>query len=158
MILMVKYCIMKHLWGDFMQLLLNEEALDFLITETIQQELQPNDISNLLRTFSEDVFERSQKYVPVKNGNLKKSGKIQYKNNSYYITYKTDYALYVHEIINNYHKPPTRSKYLENAFYSVYREYYLEFGIENLPKFDYIMSYSLEKIEMKIFIKGGFEE
>jgi hypothetical protein len=26
------------------------------------------------------------------------------------------YALYVHEIIGNYHKPPTQAKYLEQPF------------------------------------------
>lgn len=132
----------------------NIESLENLALNTIQTELTEKDELNLLRIFSEEVLERSQYYCPVVNGRLKNSVKFKGLNNSYYISYNTPYALYVHEIIDNWHKPPTKAKYLENAFFSVYREFMLEFGRENIPPFDYKMFYSLEKVEMQIFIKG----
>lgn len=138
-----------------MNIELNLEILETLALETLQTELNEDDTLNLLRIFSEEVLERSQLYCPFVNGRLKNSVKFKYSNNSYFISYNTPYAIYVHELIGNKHKPPTRAKFLENAFFTVYREFYLEFGKGNIPPFDYKMTYSLEKVEMQIYIKGA---
>lgn len=65
---------------------------------------------------AEIILEASQKLVPVDTGRLKKSGHIeQNSEGTYSIVYDAPYALFVHEIMGNYHKPPTQAKYLEDV-------------------------------------------
>jgi hypothetical protein len=67
------------------------------------------------------IFAKSQVLVPVDTGALRGSGgvsAIQGSGQGMYVDIfyggpAASYALYVHEIIGNYHKPPTQAKYLE---------------------------------------------
>lgn len=67
------------------------------------------------------IFARSQTLVPVDTGVLRGSGGVSapqrgtegYFVDIYYGGPAAPYALYVHEIIGNYHNPPTQAKYLE---------------------------------------------
>lgn len=67
------------------------------------------------------IFAKSQILVPVDTGVLRGSGGVsapQMGNEGYYVDIfyggpAAPYALYVHEIIGNYHNPPTQAKYLE---------------------------------------------
>lgn len=70
------------------------------------------------------IFDLSQIYVPVDTGNLKSTGKIV-KNSigTYSIVYTAPYAKFVHEIVDNWHKYPTRSKFLEDAGYEILNEF-----------------------------------
>ena len=70
------------------------------------------------------IFAKSQILVPVDTGVLRGSGGVsapQMGNQGYFVDIfyggpAASYALYVHEIIGNYHKPPTQAKYLEQPF------------------------------------------
>jgi hypothetical protein len=70
------------------------------------------------------IFAKSQVLVPVDTGVLRGSGgvsAIQGSGQGMYVDIfyggpAASYALYVHEIIGNYHKPPTQAKYLEQPF------------------------------------------
>ena len=67
------------------------------------------------------IFAKSQVLVPVDTGVLRGSGGVsapQMGSQGYFVDIfyggpAASYALYVHEIIGNYHKPPTQAKYLE---------------------------------------------
>jgi hypothetical protein len=67
------------------------------------------------------IFAKSQILVPVDTGVLRGSGGVsapQMGSQGYFVDIfyggpAASYALYVHEIIGNYHKPPTQAKYLE---------------------------------------------
>jgi len=68
------------------------------------------------------IFAKSQRLVPVDTGVLRGSGGVSAPqagaNSSTYVDIfyggpAAPYALYVHEIIGNFHKPPTQAKYLE---------------------------------------------
>lgn len=68
------------------------------------------------------VFEQSQLEVPVDTGALRSSGFItqpyifgnQVAISIVYGQAAAPYALWVHEILEYYHEPPTKSKYLED--------------------------------------------
>jgi hypothetical protein len=70
------------------------------------------------------IFAKSQILVPVDTSALRGSGgvsAIQSSGQGMYVDIfyggpAAPYALYVHEIIGNYHKPPTQAKYLEQPF------------------------------------------
>lgn len=70
------------------------------------------------------IFAKSQVLVPVDTGVLRGSGGVsapQQGASGYYVDIfyggpAAPYALYVHEIIGNYHKSPTQAKYLEEPF------------------------------------------
>jgi hypothetical protein len=70
------------------------------------------------------IFAKSQILVPVDTGVLRGSGGVsapQMGNQGYFVDIfyggpAAPYALYVHEIIGNYHNPPTQAKYLEQPF------------------------------------------
>jgi len=70
------------------------------------------------------IFAKSQILVPVDTGALRGSGgvsAIQGSGRGMYVDIfyggpAASYALYVHEIIGNYHNPPTQAKYLEQPF------------------------------------------
>lgn len=67
------------------------------------------------------IFAKSQILVPVDTSALRGSGGVsapQSGAGGYYVDIfyggpAAPYALYVHEIIGNYHNPPTQAKYLE---------------------------------------------
>lgn len=67
------------------------------------------------------IFAKSQTLVPVDTGVLRGSGGVsapQMGSKGYFVDIfyggpAAPYALYVHEIIGNYHNPPTQAKYLE---------------------------------------------
>ncbi len=67
------------------------------------------------------IFAKSQILVPVDTNALRGSGDVsapQMGNQGYFVDIyyggpAAPYALYVHEIIGNYHNPPTQAKYLE---------------------------------------------
>ena len=67
------------------------------------------------------IFAKSQILVPVDTSALRGSGGVsapQMGNQGYFVDIfyggpAAPYALYVHEIIGNYHNPPTQAKYLE---------------------------------------------
>lgn len=69
------------------------------------------------------TFEKSQVYVPVQTGDLKRSGYLEQvsggKNPTVEMGYAKGgnprYAMYVHEMLSIPRKPPTRAKYLERA-------------------------------------------
>jgi hypothetical protein len=70
------------------------------------------------------IFAKSQVLVPVDTSALRGSGDVSAIQGSgqgmyvdiFYGGPAASYALYVHEIIGNYHKPPTQAKYLEQPF------------------------------------------
>ncbi len=71
------------------------------------------------------IFARSQVLVPVDTGVLRGSGGVSAPQpmagggtyvDIFYGGPAAPYALYVHEILGNYHKPPTQAKYLEQPF------------------------------------------
>lgn len=73
------------------------------------------------------IYSRTKQYVPVKTGALKnslyfKSHEEGYNEIGYDPENKLKYAIYVHEIIDNYHEFPTQSKFLEDAAFEVYNE------------------------------------
>jgi hypothetical protein len=68
------------------------------------------------------VFERSQYEVPVDTGALRSSGYItqpyvfgnQVAISIVYGQAAAPYALWVHEMMESYHEPPTKAKFLED--------------------------------------------
>ena len=68
------------------------------------------------------IYRLSLHYCPIKTGNLREHSYIKHdiSDNTYKIIYEAEYAAYVHEIIDNFHKPPTQAKFLEDAAYEIY--------------------------------------
>ena len=94
----------------------------------------PEDLAAQLREFARDfptaveassweemrlVMNESQKLCPVEFGFLRGSGYVSdpiiTADGTILISigYSSEYAVYVHEIVTNYHKPPTMAKFLE---------------------------------------------
>ena len=94
----------------------------------------PEDLAAQLREFARDfptavetssweemrlVMNESQKLCPVEFGFLRGSGYVTdpiiMADGTILISvgYSSEYAVYVHEIVTNYHKPPTMAKFLE---------------------------------------------
>lgn len=69
------------------------------------------------------MFEKSQEYVPVRGGTLRRSGYLEIVERrgrptveiGYAKGGNPDYAVFVHEMVEIPHVSPTRSKYLEAA-------------------------------------------
>lgn len=69
------------------------------------------------------IFDKSQYYVPVKTQALKDSGFIEAEVTSRgaraVVAYgkggEPAYGVFVHEMVDNYHAPPTQAKFLEQA-------------------------------------------
>jgi hypothetical protein len=63
------------------------------------------------------LLRQSQKLVPVDTGALRASAHVRQRGHGYntvtYVVYLTDYAIYVHEDLTKYHKPPTQAKFVE---------------------------------------------
>ena len=71
------------------------------------------------------IFAKSQILVPVDTGVLRGSGGVSAPDglgggrtyvDIFYGGPAAPYALYVHEILGNYHNPPAQAKYLEQPF------------------------------------------
>lgn len=85
------------------------------------KEQTPRAIAQAIYEEANVIFARSQVLVPVDTGVLRGSGGVSspqqgdkgYFVDIYYGGPAAPYALYVHEIIGNYHNPPTQAKYLE---------------------------------------------
>lgn len=84
-------------------------------------QLAPRAIAQAIWEEANTIFAKSQILVPVDTGVLRGSGGVsapQMGNQGYFVDIfyggpAAPYALYVHEIIGNYHNPPTQAKYLE---------------------------------------------
>jgi hypothetical protein len=65
------------------------------------------------------VLDLSQYYVPVDTEELKNSATLDHEGEGFDVVftigYHTDYAVFVHEITEYYHRPPTGAKYLSRA-------------------------------------------
>ena len=85
------------------------------------KEKSPQAIAQAIWEEANIIFAKSQILVPVDTGVLRGSGGVsapQMGNQGYFVDIfyggpAAPYALYVHEIIGNYHNPPTQAKYLE---------------------------------------------
>lgn len=85
------------------------------------KEQSPRAIAQAIWEEANLIFAKSQVLVPVDTGVLRGSGGVsapQQGPQGFYVDIfyggpAAPYALYVHEIIENYHKPPTQAKYLE---------------------------------------------
>ena len=85
------------------------------------KEQSPRAIAQAIWEESNLIFAKSQVLVPVDTGVLRGSGGVSAPQQGpqgmfvdiFYGGPAAPYALYVHEIIENYHKPPTQAKYLE---------------------------------------------
>lgn len=65
------------------------------------------------------IMAESHDECPVEFGRLRATGIVSEPvigdgNVSCKMGYSTKYAIWVHEILENYHKPPTKAKYLED--------------------------------------------
>lgn len=84
----------------------------------------PKAVAQAIYEEAQVIFAKSQILVPVDTSALRGSGDVSAIQGSgqgvyvdiYYGGPAAPYALYVHEIIGNYHKPPTQAKYLEQPF------------------------------------------
>lgn len=70
------------------------------------------------RGHAHKVLKRSKQLVPVDTGLLKSTGRVHKQVIRKYdvivtISYDTKYAIYVHEILEAWHAPPTMAKFLE---------------------------------------------
>lgn len=65
------------------------------------------------------ILRESQKLVPVKTGNLKRSGTVVSGGSGMHATatveYDVSYAIYVHENLQAFHSPPTQARFLADA-------------------------------------------
>ncbi len=81
----------------------------------------PKAVAQAIYEEAQVIFAKSQVLVPVDTGVLRGSGGVsapQMGNQGYFVDIfyggpAASYALFVHEIIGNYHNPPTQAKYLE---------------------------------------------
>lgn len=67
------------------------------------------------------ILQPSLPICPIKTGRLRHSGYVNVARSGRWkiegvVGFDTDYALYVHENPDAYHKPPTRWKWLEETF------------------------------------------
>lgn len=101
-----------------MELLGDEELIRALKSGGEQS---PKAIAQAIWEEANLIFAKSQVLVPVDTGILRGSGGVSAPQQGpqgffvdiFYGGPAAPYALYVHEIIGNYHKPPTQAKYLE---------------------------------------------
>ena len=88
------------------------------------QQNAPKAVAQAIYEEAQVIFAKSQILVPVDTSALRGSGDVSAIQGSgrnvyvdiYYGGPAAPYALYVHEIIGNYHKAPTQAKYLEQPF------------------------------------------
>ena len=88
------------------------------------QQNAPKAVAQAIYEEAQVIFAKSQVLVPVDTSALRGSGDVSAIQGSgqgvyvdiFYGGPAAPYALYVHEIIGNYHKTPTQAKYLEQPF------------------------------------------
>ena len=89
------------------------------------KEHTPQAIAQAIWEEANMIFAKSQILVPVDTGVLRGSGGVSAPEglgggrtyvDIFYGGPAAPYALYVHEILGNYHNPPTQAKYLEQPF------------------------------------------
>ena len=88
------------------------------------QQNAPKAVAQAIYEEAQVIFAKSQILVPVDTSALRGSGDVSAIQGSgqgvyvdiFYGGPAAPYALYVHEIIGNYHKAPTQAKYLEQPF------------------------------------------
>ena len=88
------------------------------------QQNAPKAVAQAIYEEAQVIFAKSQVLVPVDTSALRGSGDVSAIQGSgqgvyvdiFYGGPAAPYALYVHEIIGNYHNPPTQAKYLEQPF------------------------------------------
>ena len=78
----------------------------------------PDDVAKAVALELETVMAESKKLCPVDTGTLRGSGHVEEPvvsdgNIRASIGYSQGYAFWVHELIDNWHEPPTQAKYLE---------------------------------------------
>ncbi len=92
-----------------------QQALEDMADEDLDLELEDAVFAEL-----EEIKEASQEIVPVDTGRLHDSAFVDVRRERGRIVgnvgYDTPYALYVHEDPDARHAPPTRWKFLEEAF------------------------------------------
>jgi len=69
-----------------------------------------------------EILDRAQAKVPVDTGFLKSTGKVVQVEDGFEVRYDADYAIYVHELVENKHPNGGQAKFLEEAFYEVMSE------------------------------------
>jgi len=69
-----------------------------------------------------EILDRAQAKVPVDTGFLKSTGKVVQVEDGFEVRYDADYAIYVHELVDNKHPNGGQAKFLEEAFYEVMSE------------------------------------
>lgn len=90
----------------------------------VAKERSPQVVAQAIWEQANLIFAKSQNLVPVDTGVLRGSGGVSAPQSDasgiyvdiFYGGPAAPYALYVHEIIGNYHKSPTQAKYLEQPF------------------------------------------
>lgn len=113
--------------------------------------LPKEDLYELVRSVAYDVFNLSQQLVPVKTGYLKSTGYIKSTSDGWEIGYTAPYAVFVHEIIDTFHAPPTQSKFLQDSLNRVMFTLVATYGEQNIPDFDVRLDMSVEE-GVKLFI------
>lgn len=102
--------------------------------------MNEKDKKNFILAVSERMEELVFRYCPRDKGNLKKSLTVKETNTGITFTYSAPYAPYVHEILYRHHAKPTRAKWLTEALKQALKELILEFGNENIPSFNVVLS------------------
>lgn len=141
---------------DFIGRLVGKELLDLYLSHKSEMLAFGDDedsgflnyidswLSNLKFDIALETYERALKYTPVDTGRLKGSIYLKRYEDGYVIGYNCDYAIYVHELVNNQHKFPTRAKFLEDAAVETMNEFnfdkgvYINLGIQYKPLEVYI--------------------
>lgn len=102
------------------------------------------------------ILARSQELVPVDTGNLLNSGRVVRNSiGTFSVVYFCDYAVYVHEIMENLHDPPGQAKFLEDAAFDVLGEfgYYIPFTFSMDTGYNDLLALHLDSIDFNTFIK-----
>ena len=102
--------------------------------------MSEKDKKNFIMAASERMEDLVFRYCPFDKGNLKKSLSIKETQSGVIYSYSAPYAPYVHEIMYRHHAKPTRAKWLTEALKQALKELILEFGNENIPGFNVILS------------------
>ena len=116
--------------------------------------IETSDRDAIYKFIADQIFEVSQRLVPVDTGYLKSSGKVV-KNSigTYSVIYTAPYAVYVHEIIDNQHKFPTQAKFLEDAAWTVLSsfDYYIPFTFTMDTGYDDILALHIDSLTVDEF-------
>ena len=101
-----------------------EGDLELKTALLLAKQKSPLAVAQAIYEEANKIFAQSQILVPVDTGVLRGSGGVSapqqgpscYFVDIFYGGPAAPYALYVHEILGNYHNPPTQAKYLEQPF------------------------------------------